>query len=256
MTNWYLMLSTVDFDMKKLNEMQESVKNRDADRTTEIDLSNDISQIQSKDPSKNNQRIKSPKNNQSERQYSSAIVQDESGLSDVLLKQKKPKQNLDFQHFRHGDGKARILKTSIKNSYGDIVDYVCLGETIKIDIEIEFLSYQENHLIGVVIRDRLGTEIIGINTYQEKVNIPKVYSGDRLNYSFNFDINIKPGNYGICPSVSYGQYSLKWLDWIDNAEILKVVDSEVDRIVFGLYLPPKREIKITKVKPSKPYQSN
>ena len=251
MTNWYLMLSTVDFDMKKFDEMQESVKNRDNDRQTEVtNLSpnnhNYIGEIKNNGVKNNNNQYQSTQIKQTKNQDVSTIYQDKLSIDKSLQVETIDKSSLEFQHFRHGDGKAVILNTIVKNSWGDVVDYVFLGDSVRIDIEVEFLSYQEEHLIGLVIRDRLGTEIIGINTYQEKVNVPKVYSGDKLIYSFNFDIDIKPGHYGICPSISYGQYSMKWLDWIDNAAILKVVDPEDDRIVFGLYLPPKREIKINK----------
>ena len=117
---------------------------------------------------------------------------------------------------------------------------------ISIYIEVEFLSEQSQHLIGILLRDRLGTDIIGINTYQEKIQIPKVNSGDILTYCFSFDMNIKPGEYSISPSVAYDQYIMQWLDWIENALIIRVVDPDKDRLVFGSYLPPKREIRVEK----------
>jgi hypothetical protein len=96
------------------------------------------------------------------------------------------------------------------------------------------------------LRDRLGTDIIGLNTFQERVRVPPVHVGERVAYRFTFRIDARPGVYGISPGLAYNQIETRYLDWIDNAEILRVSDPDTTRTVFGVYLPPQRRIKIWK----------
>lgn len=222
MTNWYLALMTVDFDLNKLRQMENSAQERDKDNLNSLDSN-----------SSNN----GEDTNLSKSEFDSNLINNSN--HDLT-------QSPEFKYFRHGDGKARITKIIVKNSQNQEVDIVYIGEMISIYIEVEFLSEQSQHLIGILLRDRLGTDIIGINTYQEKIQIPKVNSGDILTYCFSFDMNIKPGEYSISPSVAYDQYIMQWLDWIENALIIRVVDPDKDRLVFGSYLPPKREIRVEK----------
>jgi hypothetical protein len=70
--------------------------------------------------------------------------------------------------------------------------------------------------------------------------------GERVAYRFTFRIDARPGVYGISPGLAYNQIETRYLDWIDNAEILRVSDPDTTRTVFGVYLPPQRRIKIWK----------
>lgn len=220
MSNWYVAFSTVSFDLEKMIEMEKKANDRNIEN---LNIFRENHQIPN-----------------------SLIAENDLSLisKDILLADKTKSADLAFNLFRHGDGNAKITKVMVENCYGKETESVFVGERITLVVETKFFSDQSTHLVGVVIRDRLGTDIIGINTYQEKLDVPSVTSGKKLRYEFEFDLHIKPGHYGICPSISYGQYSARWLDWIDNALVISVLDSEKDRTVFGVYLPPKRNLKV------------
>jgi lipopolysaccharide transport system ATP-binding protein len=113
---------------------------------------------------------------------------------------------------------------------------------MSIQVYVDFLSDQEEHVLGVSLRDRLGTDIIDLNTYQEKVPIPPVHTGERCVYQFTFRIDVRPGVYGLTVGLAYTQFEMRYFDWIENIKILRVTDPEPARIVFGVYLPQIRKV--------------
>lgn len=240
MVNWYLALITVDFNLEKLREIEESSKKRDELLPLQAN-GNDLEAINALNL---NERSSKSQLNSFTKQMA---VSDKKSDFEKLNVNNNYASLPEFKYFRHGDGNARIKNIILKNSQGQEVDYVYLGEEVKVYVEVEFLSNQHEYLIGILVRDRLGTDIVGINTYQERLQLPKVAKGEKFFYCFSFPIHIKPGAYSISPSVAYDQYSLKWLDWIDNALVFRVIDMEAKRMVFGIYHPPNRDLEIIKV---------
>jgi lipopolysaccharide transport system ATP-binding protein len=238
MVSWYLALMTVDFDMEKLRKIEESVRMHEEIGQSEIN-DFDIKSEEQLDDIKNGEQL--DKLDKLVDSLNKTLgVEEITSVSDTTLL-------TEFKYFRHGDGNARVIRTVVKNSQGQEVDFVYLGDRINVYVEVEFLSDQNEYLIGMLIRDRLGTDIIGINTCQERIEMPKVCSGDRFLYCFSFAIDIKPGVYSISPSVAYAQYKMPWLDWVENALVIRVIDKEPKRLVFGVYHPPERGVEIIKI---------
>jgi lipopolysaccharide transport system ATP-binding protein len=208
---WYLALTTVDYDLDRLGRMQDAAAARDAATAT----------------TKPDPEGTAPA----------------AGAS-MNLDSRQRASSHEFKYLRHGDGSCRITDSYLTNAAGRRTDVVTLGDKVTAVVEVEFLSDQIRHLVGVVIRDRLGTTVIGINTWQERIELPEVHEGDRLRYRFTMPIDLRPGYYSVSPSVAYHQDIQQWMDSIENAFIFRVVDDDRRRTVFGIYLPPQREIDI------------
>ena len=153
----------------------------------------------------------------------------------------------EFKYFRHGDGNARIVSVQIVGPQGQPTEVVYLGDTIEVVVDVQFHADMDEYVIGMMMRDRLGTDIIAINSYQERVRLPAAGRGERYRYSLRMAIDAKPGFYGMAATVAYDQFRQEWLDWIDNAVVFRVVDRDVSRMVFGVYLPPQRQIDWQKI---------
>jgi lipopolysaccharide transport system ATP-binding protein len=211
--SFYLAFMTVDFDLNELNKIRTSnFKNSDNKTRNLAETS-----ILSEDNTHNSK--------------SQTMQQNE----------------IEFQYFRHGDGSARITYLCIEDENNQVIDFGYLGQSVKVIINVSFLRDIDTHLVGLILRDRLGVDIIAINTFQENIDPGMVFQGDQLIYEFTLPLNIKPGTYSLCPSVAYDQYTLPWMDWIENYCIFKVIDPKPDRLVFGIYYPPSRNIRIQKV---------
>ncbi len=158
-------------------------------------------------------------------------------------------ENIDAKLFRYGDGNAQILKCQILNAHNKKIDSVKVGEEISLVFDVQFNEDCSEYGFGFYIDDRLGTHIIGINTFQEKVKEVPVKAGSILQFVFKMPLHIKTGAYTISPSIAYNQTETRWMDYIENALVFQIVDPEPNRIIFGSYFPPYRQISIKKITP-------
>src|SRR5947209_6348074 len=234
MANWYLSLMSVNFDLEK----QQAVEKAAMARRSFVEQDD----VDAEEPTED-ENLREPERDV----LSSTAVHNALFHSSDLSVEEDPELSAagfgdDFRYYRHGDGAARVIKVLIYDSKGQPTDTVSLGETMSIQVYVDFLSDQEEHVLGISLRDRLGTDIIDLNTYQEKVQIPPVHAGDRCVYQFTFRIDARPGVYGLTVGLAYTQFEMRYLDWIENIKILRVLDPEPARIVFGVYLPQLRKI--------------
>jgi hypothetical protein len=112
---------------------------------------------------------------------------------------------------------------------------------------VRFGTDQPEYVVGFYITDRLGTHVVGINSFQEKVTFPAAAAGQLLRYSFTIPVELRPGFYSLSVSIAYNQFDPVWMDHIDNVIIFRVVDPDPARTVFGAYLPAKREVSMQPV---------
>jgi lipopolysaccharide transport system ATP-binding protein len=142
-----------------------------------------------------------------------------------------------FVPFRHGDGGGRIARVQLLSPEGWPLQAAPLGEACRLRFEAEFHVPVEAPILGFYIRDRLGTDVIGVNTHQEGITLPSVQPGDRIVVDFVLPLRLRPGHYSINPALAYNQDEMRYLDWIDNALVFKIVDRQPGRVVFGLVQP-------------------
>ena len=206
MSNWYLALMTADYDLGRLQEIERAALERDdAGRVEEV----------------------------------GALAVAEAHQIDAPPPELDPE---DFRLFRHGDGRARILDVHAIGADGHRTGIAYLGETVTIRMTVEFAEDQPEYLVGLLVRDRLGTDVIALNSFQERVVLPAAARGERFAYTWRVPLDLRPGHYSLCVNVAYDQYRQEWLDYIDNATILRVADRDPSRIVFGVCLPSVRAI--------------
>ncbi|WP_420100955.1 ABC transporter ATP-binding protein [Bosea sp. (in: a-proteobacteria)] len=213
MANWYLALMTTDYDLGKLKEIEAQAKARDA------------------------------RDQGGDERPDGTVDLDASEVVAVARRQVKPRIETDiaeFKYFRYGDGRARINNIFLSDNKGDVIDAAFVGETVSLNLEIEFLQNVPEYGIGLYIRDTLGTNVIGLNTFQEQFEPGPGIDGRRILFRLRLSLDIKPGFYSVSPAIAYDQFRAEWLDYIDNALIFRVVDREPNRLIFGLYYPPIR----------------
>ncbi len=211
MSNWYLAFLTNDCNLEKTRQMEmESVAKKE--------------EALSAQPSKKTFELSA---------QSSVLSRPEKKADCAIDRAQHP----EFAYFRHGDGNARIIFFSLCDEKGRHVEHVFLGMKIYCHIEIVFNIDLPYHIIGLHIRDGRGTDIVAINTFQERLKIPSVTAGEHLTYTFCIPIELRSGNYSITTTVAYHQYKMEWMDWIDNIVIFQVVDPDPNRLIFGVYYP-------------------
>lgn len=141
---------------------------------------------------------------------------------------------------RHGDGTARIHRVWAPTSPTSDPVIAVLEKPVEFCLEVEFFKDYPAYIFGLLIKDRFGTELVALNSEQEGFKAPPARVGDRFVFSFRFITLLTPGEYSLSVTMAPDQYSMKWMDWVDYALAVRVVDERTDRLVFGMVLPPGR----------------
>ena len=152
-------------------------------------------------------------------------VDEESGLPLI--------STIPYVHNRFGEGRAEMLGIILHTENGEVVSDVRAGQELNILISVRFKEDVEFPIVGVTIRDRMGTEITATNTSYEGTTLPLLRAGTIITVRLKMKIpRLRPGSYSISPGVARGNiWEHEIEDWIDNAYIINVVETE---LVYGL----------------------
>jgi len=234
MGNWYLALMTNDFDLEKTRRQEQ-------DAAAKAQASDDKASAQAACD-----QVQAP----AEPANAGALPCDAPrvAVGCTIDRALHP----EFTYFRHGDGNARIVSAGFYDSQGRHVDHFFLGQTLHYRMNVQFNADLEFHIVGMHIRDARGTDIIAINSFQERLDVPPVKAGQTLSYTFSVPIELRPGNYSISSTVAYDQRKMEWMDWADNLLIFRVVDPLPSRTIFGAYYPHATRVTWQHPTPSEP----
>ncbi|NLF38884.1 ABC transporter ATP-binding protein [bacterium] len=98
------------------------------------------------------------------------------------------------------------------------------GATAAITVEAVALSDIAAPTIGIAIRDRLGYEVFGTNTFRLRKNLPALRAGDRAAATFTLPLSIGPGDYTVTAAIHSGADHLeRCYDWADKFVSFKVL---------------------------------
>lgn len=140
--------------------------------------------------------------------------------------------------FRHGTGEGVIMNVELLNSSGATCPSVTLGDQATIRVHVEFHAEVESPILGFLLRDRNGVDVLGINTWAENAPLGRRRAGERVVVDFTTHLPFKPGTYSISPALAYSPHTPKYLDWVDNALVLEILAPAGSMPVYGVaYLP-------------------
>src|SRR5204862_2800371 len=89
-----------------------------------------------------------------------------------------------FTWMRYGDGNGRIESCEIVDRGGNPIDFAFMDEIYRVRFHLVFDVACPLPVFGIYVKDRLGTDVFGINTYEEGTPIPAAQAGDRMSVEF------------------------------------------------------------------------
>jgi len=143
-----------------------------------------------------------------------------------------------------GDGYAQIQGVLMLDSISNTKKYILFGdETVKILLKIKILSDILQPLIGFIIKDHLGNEVLGLNNHILEKKIPALLKNSTAIVSFIFDFPlIKANKYTITVAIGEGtQTNHVQHHWINDAYIFEVARQK-SNTEFEWYFTPKNPI--------------
>jgi lipopolysaccharide transport system ATP-binding protein len=125
---------------------------------------------------------------------------------------------------RSGDGLAGLNRADLIDEQGKSVRAVVCGSTVRIVCGVSFNGQVVSPTVGFLIRDRLGNDIFGTNTYNLGVQ-PRTYSaGEKMEVAFALPLTLGPGSYSITVAVHAGaDHRAGNHDWQDNLIAFSIV---------------------------------
>ncbi len=145
---------------------------------------------------------------------------------------------------------ARIADVRLEHPAGERLAWAVGGETVAITIDVEALEPLASPIVGFLVRDRLGQNIFGDNTFLTAHTHPlKLEVGERARARFEFDLPLlPPGNYSIAVAVAEGrQQEHVQHEWIHDALIFRVETSSIRHSLVGV---PMRAIAFDRLTPA------
>ncbi len=149
----------------------------------------------------------------------------------------KPYQNFrDVKRF--GTGRAEIVGFDVLDSVGNPSNFAHPGDDVCLVIKSIAFDQIDRPIVGIMIYDRLRTEIAGFNTYQLKTEVSAISEGTLLEVKFKFPWpELKGGNYTLEAAFAEGsQDSHEMLDWLQCP--LSLFSGETD-LTFGMIRIPE-----------------
>jgi lipopolysaccharide transport system ATP-binding protein len=129
---------------------------------------------------------------------------------------------LDAHHRRYGNYQAEIDRVDLLNSKGEPASALMSGEKCGIEVSVVVHGTTDHPTVGVMIRDRLGNDIFGTNTFIGGVRIDRDLQ--KFTVRFEFDMDLGPGSYYLSAAVHSGRDHLgDCYDWIDNAVAFQIL---------------------------------
>ena len=146
---------------------------------------------------------------------------------------------------RSGSKEARVLKVEMFDETGRPSRAFRVGDNVRINCHIIFNNSMENPTVGILIRDRLGNDVFGTNTYHLEIGEHSYKTGESANVIFYLPLNLGCGNYSLTVAVHTRDTHLDDnYDWWDQCLVFQVIANDSFSFI-GLAAMPV-EVRIQK----------
>lgn len=145
---------------------------------------------------------------------------------------------------RSGSYDARLEKVELVDDLGEPRRIFRVGEIAQVICEATFTIDIESPTFGFLIRDRLGTDIFGTNTFHVSPINRTVRAGERVQVRFRLPINLGIGSYSLSFAIHrFATHVSDNFDWWDQAIVFKVVPGDHHYFVGSAFLPVNVQVR-------------
>ena len=137
-------------------------------------------------------------------------------------------QQTDGERIRttSGDGGARVIGVQISTEKEGDVDTVETGTPVVLALKVLVERDIDELVCGYAIRNRLGQDMYGVNTFLTGQLTGPVAKGTELLFEFSFEMNLGEGDYSVATALAKGRTHLEGnYEWRDLAKVFSVVNT-------------------------------
>jgi lipopolysaccharide transport system ATP-binding protein len=93
-------------------------------------------------------------------------------------------------------------------------------------------------VVGVMIKDRLGQVVFGVNTFHSQQVLTELRAEEKIELNLEFEANLGPGHYSVTVALHAGPDHVQSnYDWRDLALVFEVVNVSKEEFVGVTWLP-------------------
>jgi len=178
-----------------------------------------------------------------------------------LLREGEPEIVMDFYHalmadrtFAHirqelnaqgvvqttsGTGEATIVSVTLQNAGGTNTDAAKVGEEVVMSVRFRVHVDLPSLVVGLMIKDRLGHEMFGINSHRLSIPIENLAAGSEHVFRLRFQMDLGEGHYSVTTALTRSDAHVdRTYEWRDRALIFYVINVAHPRFVGCNWLAP------------------
>lgn len=140
---------------------------------------------------------------------------------------------------RSGTGEASVTQVSLHSDAGTPLDVVDVGQAVELRIKVAIHKALPELVIGYKLKDRVGQDVFGTNTWHTHQIERELAAGEVLTYRMRFNANLGPGSYSVSLSLHSGDTHLTHnYQWVDHALVFQMVNMEKDFFLGSSWVMP------------------
>ncbi|WGG51376.1 ABC transporter ATP-binding protein [Rugamonas sp. DEMB1] len=124
-----------------------------------------------------------------------------------------------------GTGEATVLAIALLNARGEPAEVHDVGSAVTLRIDVAVHADLAELTLGYRIKDRLGQNIFGTNTFHKLLPLDGLRAGARLRVRCAFPLNLGPGSYSVATALHSNDNHLgQNYEWRDLALVFEVMN--------------------------------
>lgn len=142
-----------------------------------------------------------------------------------------------------GTGEATVTDIWLENEAGEKVEMVNVGIPVTLRVRVRVNADLPKLVLGYLIKDRLGQDMFGTNTYHMDAVLNDVRAGEEVEFRFAFPLNLGAGSYSITTALtSTDTHLTDNYEWRDLAFLFIVMNMNRKLFIGSSWIEPKVEV--------------
>lgn len=149
-----------------------------------------------------------------------------------------------------GNGKATVRTIALLNPQGEAVEMHDVGSMVTLCVTVSVHEDIPNLTLGYRMKDRVGQNIFGTNSFHKEAHVGQTRAGDEVTYRFRFRLNLGPGSYSVATALhSADTHLVDNYEWRDLALVFSVMNMSHSYFEGSTWLDPEVTVEHKQERP-------
>jgi len=145
---------------------------------------------------------------------------------------------------RWGTFEARVTDIDLLDAQGQPARAFTVGDLAKVRIRVQFSTAIAAPTVGILIRDRLGNDVFGTNSFHVAPITAAYEGGETLTALFDVPLNLGAGTYTLTVAVhSHATHLVDNYDWWDKVIAFEIVPGPQPFFIGSAWLPVRFHVE-------------